>query len=180
MSLRRTDIVKTKDRAQSCETTRGWSVDRFSGRKKSGRLVEEKREWNYLPAKVHGDIRRTFCAHCRSESRTCLMELEPFWKFDRREQPASRSSVPPLRSPAVVFFRSYSFSSLTPNPSSFSISRIPLRIRVAFPTLIWFRVLLFSSSIHLFSILRRAICSCRDLVFGIVCLLTFYVSLHVA
>ena len=36
------------------------------------------------------------------------MELEPFWKFDRREQPASRSSMPLLRPLAIVFFRSYS------------------------------------------------------------------------
>jgi len=101
--------------------------------------------------RLTGDIRRTFCdglvelAHCRSESRTCLMELEPFWKFDRREQPASRSSMPLLCPLAIVFFRSYSLFFFASKSSSFSFSRIPFWIRVAFPTLIWFRVLLFFS-----------------------------------
>lgn len=115
----------------------------------------KKRGEGTIFLQAHGGIRRTFCdglvelAHCRSESRTCLMELEPFWKFDRREQPASRSSVPPLCPPAVVFFRSYSlfFGTYFSKLSSFSFFHIPLRIRVAFPTLIWFRVLLFFFSV---------------------------------
>lgn len=84
----------------------------FRAARSRGRLEEGKRRGNYLSL-THGGIRRTFCdglvelAHCRSESRTCLMELEPFWKFDRREQPASRSSVLALRPLAIVFFRSY-------------------------------------------------------------------------
>lgn len=53
-------------------------------------------------------IRRAFCdglagfSRCRSKSRTCLMELEPFWKFDRREQPGSR--FPPPLSYSLLFF----------------------------------------------------------------------------
>lgn len=143
---------ETKDRAQSCETPRGDPWIDFPGRKKS---EKRKKGEGTIFLQAHGSIRRTFCdglvelAHCRSESRTCLMELEPFWKFDRREQPASRSSVPPLcvLLPSSSFVLTRSFSSLTSKSSSFSISCIPLRIRVAFPTLIWFRVLLFSSSV---------------------------------
>lgn len=86
----------------------------FPSRKKSGEAVGRKERRGPIFLQTRWGIRRTFCdglvelAHCRSESRTCLMELEPFWKFDRREQPASRSSVPPLCSPAIVFFHSYS------------------------------------------------------------------------
>lgn len=86
---------------------------------------KRKRGERTIFLQTHGGIRRTFCdglvelAHCRSESRTCLMELEPFWKFDRREQPASRSSVPPLRPPAVVFFRFYSLFFLACSETEF-------------------------------------------------------------
>lgn len=89
-------------------------MDRFSEPQEVGGGWWKKREKGTIFLQTHWGIRRTFCdglvelAHCRSESRTCLMELEPFWKFDRREQPASRSSVPPLCSPAIVFFHSYS------------------------------------------------------------------------
>lgn len=75
----------------------------FPGRGKKAEIEERVGRELSLPCGLTGGIRRTFCdglvelARCRSESRTCLMELEPFWKFDRREQPASRSSVPPRR-----------------------------------------------------------------------------------
>lgn len=45
---------ETKDRAQSCETPGGDPWIDFPGRKKSGRLEEEKRGENYLPADSRG------------------------------------------------------------------------------------------------------------------------------
>jgi len=135
MLLRRTD-GKGKDRVQSCEI-RG-SIFRE-------KLKENGRELSAPVDSFTRNIRRTFCdglvelARCRSESRTCLMELEPFWKFDRREQqasqPASRSFIPSLHLLAVVFC-SYFLFFFAPSESPIFFPRIPLRIRAAFPTLI--------------------------------------------
>lgn len=87
-------------------------------------VVERTGRQLSLPCGLTGGIRRTFCdglvelARCRSESRTCLMELEPFWKFDRREQPASQP-----------FFRAASPFSLAPRSLSFALTLPFLRSR---------------------------------------------------
>lgn len=103
-------ITVAEDRAESRETL---GIPPDPG---STFMPCEKPRGNYLPA-AHGGIRRTFCdglaglLGCASKSRTCLMELEPFWKFDRREQPAYPTvSFFLSLFPFAIFSRSYSRS----------------------------------------------------------------------
>lgn len=128
-------ITDTEDRAQSRETL---GDPRYRGSTFRPTAREKRRGKTIFPA-AHGGIRWTFrdefrsvgLSGCTSESRTCLMELEPFWKFDRREQPTSQS------------FSLFSPSYLLPCPvilvSPVFPFRVPSKIPVSRTTLIWFR-----------------------------------------
>lgn len=113
-----------------------------------------KNEGETIFPAVCGGIRGTFCDGlvgffgCTSRSRTCLMDLEPFWKFDRREQPTSQSfphfslslflSFCNLFSFLFAFlFRRFSLAAIR------TLSRVPSKIPVARTTLIWFRSMSF-------------------------------------
>ena len=135
MSSRRTSNNRHGGSSSIARNPRGSSVSRIDfPTHGTGKTKGE----TIFPA-AHGGIRWTFRDElgsvgffgCTSESRTCLMELEPFWKFDRREQPTSQS------------FSLFSPSYLLPCPV-ISVSpvfpfRVPSKIPVSRTTLIWFR-----------------------------------------